>query len=927
MFLKARNSRKGFTIIELVIVIAIIGILSAVLIPNFSGVVFNANTTAAAANLSSMNKIAKTSAGATGTPTMLKAYAAAVQNFGYDSVKAAVGTAVYSSTKNEFVPLADVKVEDEKYDTTNFYPVAASATQTAVESFEALPFVDKIEGKPNLVTTILANTISGDNGKYVNVYTVKGSIALYDDLNLGDAAVVFLNGASVELNGKTLGAKAVLFLDTTNGANDVKFSVNGGMVNTYLGYAVTSVASEDFSATYAAPASNKIEFTQDAMITSLVGGAYVNVANASYYLEGGVLLPGNAKLTLDGESHLVVKDGAYLLTDNGDKTNQDFGAVQLVLKDGTKLDVSDNSVVSLIFADGEANHIISGHSVGSNAWNSVNPMTYEICASAVQNTLVLYAMAGADQATVMAVFDKFAVSVNNTVQGLANNGYVTATGAVAAIGEINTATANAVYGAISSSVASGTSAVVGNAAAGAIASLAGVSTPAQVRATLASNTSNASSENANSKYSSTDYSFYSPKSAENPKGYDTDGTYHITNAKQLYALSWIVAKGIDDFYGHVVSIDNDIDLGDYENWKPIGDGNYGFRGTLVGKEISEGKYPTISNMKIDSESNTLLLSLMGNTWSGTATRADREGTNYGRQTGDKYAVGFVGVLENGGSISNLNFSNCYVRLEYNWNCSAAIVCGVMVATGEDYTDNDGGLHITTNPVYDEHHIATSYADYKTTGNNDMYNTQGPSWTFDGDGKINGAINSTAYADRAYKGWETTIYNVTTDSSCEVICAGRAAGIVGSAGGRYSADGGTNNDYDSAPYKGYRNGTKDKESIFCCYGKTYIISCTNGAKVTTKPEISDNYYGAGGIISFFVKKGGYDNTIYWYVEDCHNSGSITGQFASGIAAHYSPTCTSITGCSNNGTLTSLKLKAAPNYHNWTDAFDFDGNKIT
>lgn len=41
-----RNNKKGFTIVELVIVIAVIAILSAVLIPTFSGVVEKANNAA-----------------------------------------------------------------------------------------------------------------------------------------------------------------------------------------------------------------------------------------------------------------------------------------------------------------------------------------------------------------------------------------------------------------------------------------------------------------------------------------------------------------------------------------------------------------------------------------------------------------------------------------------------------------------------------------------------------------------------------------------------------------------------------------------------------------------------------------------------------------------------------------------------------------
>lgn len=42
-----KNNRKGFTITELVIVIAVIAILAAVLIPTFSGVINKANESAA----------------------------------------------------------------------------------------------------------------------------------------------------------------------------------------------------------------------------------------------------------------------------------------------------------------------------------------------------------------------------------------------------------------------------------------------------------------------------------------------------------------------------------------------------------------------------------------------------------------------------------------------------------------------------------------------------------------------------------------------------------------------------------------------------------------------------------------------------------------------------------------------------------------
>ena len=41
-----RNNKKGFTIVELVIVIAVIAILAAVLIPTFAGIIKKANISA-----------------------------------------------------------------------------------------------------------------------------------------------------------------------------------------------------------------------------------------------------------------------------------------------------------------------------------------------------------------------------------------------------------------------------------------------------------------------------------------------------------------------------------------------------------------------------------------------------------------------------------------------------------------------------------------------------------------------------------------------------------------------------------------------------------------------------------------------------------------------------------------------------------------
>lgn len=52
-----RNNKKGFTIVELVIVIAVIAILAAVLIPTFSGVITKAQDSAALQKAAGAHKV------------------------------------------------------------------------------------------------------------------------------------------------------------------------------------------------------------------------------------------------------------------------------------------------------------------------------------------------------------------------------------------------------------------------------------------------------------------------------------------------------------------------------------------------------------------------------------------------------------------------------------------------------------------------------------------------------------------------------------------------------------------------------------------------------------------------------------------------------------------------------------------------------
>ena len=109
-----RTNKKGFTIVELVIVIAVIAILAAVLIPNISRLVRKAQVSNDLSLVRNLNLALETESATMDYPTAYDAFAAVKEN-GYDiakiEAKASNNKILYDEVNKCFVYLNGVNLE------------------------------------------------------------------------------------------------------------------------------------------------------------------------------------------------------------------------------------------------------------------------------------------------------------------------------------------------------------------------------------------------------------------------------------------------------------------------------------------------------------------------------------------------------------------------------------------------------------------------------------------------------------------------------------------------------------------------------------------------------------------------------------------------------------------------------------------------
>ena len=192
-----RNSKKGFTIVELIIVIAVIAVLAAVLIPTFSNLIQKANEAKDTALVSNLNKGLKMSS--KDFATMHEALQAVEENVGVDVEKiSAVATdskILWDSVNNCFVYL---KSGDTK---PTYIPDSQKTTVADNEQYKYWQIVDTAVND-----AIYSQYLAGDN--HTEAVTVNTGFDAGKNANL--VSVTYTNTESQSVVIRTNGGELVV---------------------------------------------------------------------------------------------------------------------------------------------------------------------------------------------------------------------------------------------------------------------------------------------------------------------------------------------------------------------------------------------------------------------------------------------------------------------------------------------------------------------------------------------------------------------------------------------------------------------------------------------------------------------------------------------------------------------------------------------
>ena len=236
-----KNNKKGFTIVELVVVIAIIAIMAAILIPTFSNLIRRANVSSDMQLIRNLNTALVSDSATNGKHTTMQSALDAAEKFGYDVGKinkSATDNEILWDSKNDVFCYFDTKGTANKSDdavtyipeTTLTYPVNTSNTykDDEVNTVDYWVISNEIDGTYSTYYTGKETTIETtkgfDAGKS-NVTSIK-----YDrhDATAGQTVTINTNSGVLYINAEKdtvnhYGDATVLNIDSINTASYHEF--------------------------------------------------------------------------------------------------------------------------------------------------------------------------------------------------------------------------------------------------------------------------------------------------------------------------------------------------------------------------------------------------------------------------------------------------------------------------------------------------------------------------------------------------------------------------------------------------------------------------------------------------------------------------------------------------------------------------------
>ena len=344
-----RNNKKGFTIVELVIVIAVIAILAAVLIPTFSGIINKANQSADVSAVTQMNKVL-----AGNDYKDISEVAKALTDNGFNADDTLVPVSkdhayywfpeynmvilVDESTWKLVAPISNTELVNAFNATTKesnaFVNLKVTGAKTDVSDSASLDTA--LSAGQNITLTATPEKITTSNAKYTSDGRPAGMLVPEDAvvaIDLGEqtleaepgAVALAIKGEAVITNG-TISTRSIVVeaggkLTIGEGVKVVASATDGGQCIRNLGGVVT-INAGTFEATNGDTPTNpsgepSCIYNEGYMVVN--GGTFEADSGAyAFVCSGGTLIINYATvnasrgaISATGASHLIINDGIF----------------------------------------------------------------------------------------------------------------------------------------------------------------------------------------------------------------------------------------------------------------------------------------------------------------------------------------------------------------------------------------------------------------------------------------------------------------------------------------------------------------------------------------------------------------------------------------------------------------------------------------